>query len=211
MTDEYLNYVDELPWDNPPDEVVWMFVRYLGRYAEGLMAPNGPGLTPDDKSRVKRALKILSRKVNKFIKSFLDPNRLKDPSEAARGYEMLRDMFEAVFTIAAPMAIAEGIGDAIEKENARKTRAKLSEMGRKSGEKRRKTRPWVPHAEELAKQSRRQHPEYSQDDLASDVWSGWKLKIPEAPGPGTLKKHISAMIKAGTLPPRNKKRSGSRK
>lgn len=206
MTDEYLDYVDELPWDNPPDEVAWMFVLYLRRYAEDLMAPNGPGLTPDDKARVKRALKVLSRTVNKFIKSFLDPNRLKDPSEAARGYEMLRDMFEAVFTIAAPTAIMEGLGDLHEKEQARKVHEKLSEMGKASGISRRKMRKWVKPVENLAKKMLEKNPTLSASQLAEKIIAARaQNKLPsDTPGYDTILTHIRKMNRqienASTIP-----------
>jgi hypothetical protein len=217
MTDEYLDYVDELPWDNPPDEVVWMFVRYLRRYAEDLMAPNGPGLTPDDKARVKRALKILSRKVNKFIKSFLDPNRLENPSEAARGCEMLHDMFEAVFTIAAPTSIMEGLSDFYEKEQARKTREKLSEMGKQSGIKRREERKWVKPVENSVKGMLAKNPALSAPQLAEKIAvmrSNNELPS-DTPDYERIKEHIRKMevykpklCRPRPLPPRIDGRTG---
>ena len=74
--------------------------------------------------------------------------------------------------------------------------------GKASGESRRKNRPWVKHAEELAKAGRVENREISQDDLAAEIIAAWKMETPRSPGPGTLKKHISEMEHKGDLPRR---------
>jgi hypothetical protein len=71
--------------------------------------------------------------------------------------------------------------------------------GKASGEARRKNRPWVKHAEELARAGRTANPKISQDNLAADIIASWKLRKPKSPGVGTLKSHISEMERKGEL------------
>ena len=60
---------------------------------------------------------------------------------------------------------------------------------------------WQPHAKELACEARRLKPSASQDAVVAEIEFGWKLDTP-APGHRTLKPYVSALEKAGELPPR---------
>jgi hypothetical protein len=81
--------------------------------------------------------------------------------------------------------------------------------GKKSAEKRREKREkWVPHARELAKEAYLRNPAASNDDIASEIESSWKLGDVDCPGHGTLWVFVSDLRKSGDLPQR---RPSSRK
>jgi hypothetical protein len=61
---------------------------------------------------------------------------------------------------------------------------------------------WEPIAKEEAKKFRAKNPSASQDDVATEIASGWKDD--RAPGHVTLKGLISRMEKAGELPKRQR-------
>jgi hypothetical protein len=85
------------------------------------------------------------------------------------------------------------------------TQVSQSERGKRSGQIRRENRPWIEHAENLAKATREQHPVYSQDDVATEIAAGWKLQRTKCPCHSTLKQFISALEKEGKLPKRSTK------
>ncbi len=90
---------------------------------------------------------------------------------------------------------------AIEKAAKKKI---ASANGKRSGDKRRKkaAATWEPHAEELALQARCNNPGASQEAIADEIISGWKLTSCEPPGHRTSVRFVSALIKVGKLPPR---------
>jgi hypothetical protein len=87
--------------------------------------------------------------------------------------------------------------------------------GVKSGEARRRkaASTWEPHARELAKEIRKQQPNLSQDNLATEIAFQWKDRDHHEPGHKTIKNLISKMEEDGDLPtqrkPKNRKRTPS--
>jgi hypothetical protein len=86
-----------------------------------------------------------------------------------------------------------------------KESAKQSARGKRSGIVRRENRKWVKHAEELAKEIRKENPRLSQEDVATDIEARWKLDKIKCKGHPTLVKHIREMEKSGALPRRRVK------
>jgi hypothetical protein len=77
--------------------------------------------------------------------------------------------------------------------------------GKESGKTRRKeNRPWVPHATELAKVICAKHPDYSNEKVALEIVSLWRLEEPSPPGARTLATFVSELRKAKKLPKRAK-------
>ncbi len=83
--------------------------------------------------------------------------------------------------------------------------AKQSARGKRSGIVRRENRKWVKHAEELAKEIRKENPRLSQADVATEIEARWKLDKIKCKGHPTLVKHIREMEKFGALPRRRVK------
>ena len=71
--------------------------------------------------------------------------------------------------------------------------------GKKSGEVRRESRPWVPHAEELALAV---DPNLSNEAIATEINGGWKRQDVDPPGIRTLAQFIAELRTAGKLPQR---------
>jgi hypothetical protein len=94
----------------------------------------------------------------------------------------------------------------LEEAEKRKRRA-MSEGGRKGGKKsgkaRRENRPWAPHATDLAQAICAKLPDPSDETVAVEIVSRWKLETPP-PGVRTLATFVSELRKAGTLPKRAK-------
>ncbi len=78
--------------------------------------------------------------------------------------------------------------------------------GVKTGEKRRKEREqgWEPIARKLIGETRKAHPDFSQDEIADDIIGAWKHEDPKAPGHRSLTNLVGAMEKAGDLPKRRR-------
>jgi hypothetical protein len=76
--------------------------------------------------------------------------------------------------------------------------------GYRSGEARRRKaqETWHPHALELARHSRDQNAQGSQDAVVADIQAGWKLEVPTCPGTKTLKVFVSGKERSGALPRR---------
>ena len=72
--------------------------------------------------------------------------------------------------------------------------------GKKSGEVRRESRPWVPHAEELALAVA---PNLSNEAIATEISGGWKRHDVDPPGIRTLQRFV-AKLRGGKIPPRAK-------
>ena len=83
-----------------------------------------------------------------------------------------------------------------------KESAKQSARGKRSGIVRRENRKWVKHAEELAKEIRKEHPRLSQADVATEIEARWKLNKIKCRGHPTLVIHIREMENSGALPRR---------
>jgi hypothetical protein len=76
--------------------------------------------------------------------------------------------------------------------------------GKNSGKaRRRENKPWVPHASDLAKVICDKLPKASNEDVAVEIVSRWKLETPP-PGVRTLAAFVSELRKAGILPKRAK-------
>ena len=71
--------------------------------------------------------------------------------------------------------------------------------GKKSGEVRRKSRPWVPHAEELALAV---DPNLSNEAIATEISGDWKRHDVDPPGIRTLTPFIAGLRTGGKLPQR---------
>ena len=83
--------------------------------------------------------------------------------------------------------------------------AKQSARGKKSEIVRRENRKWVKHAEELAKEIRKENPRLSQADVATEIEARWKLDEIKCKSHPTLVIHIREMEKSDALPRRRVK------
>ena len=72
--------------------------------------------------------------------------------------------------------------------------------GKRSGEVRRKSRRWVPHAEEIALTI---DPNLSNEDIANAITDRWKRADVNYPGDRTLVRFVAQLRAAGTLPPQS--------
>jgi hypothetical protein len=71
--------------------------------------------------------------------------------------------------------------------------------GKKSGEVRRESRPWVPHAEKLALAV---DPNLSNEAIATEISGGWKRPDVDPPGIRTLMRFVAKLRSGAILPPR---------
>jgi hypothetical protein len=93
--------------------------------------------------------------------------------------------------------------DEVEKLRAG-ARAEFSRLGgKKSGEARKKGRPWTPHAEKLALEAHSANPNASDETLATEVAASWKLKS-QYPSHRTLTQFMSELRKSEILPQRSR-------
>jgi hypothetical protein len=90
-------------------------------------------------------------------------------------------------------------------EEIAKQSTKQSARGKRSGTVRRENRQWVKHAEELAKEIRKERPRLSQADVATEIEARWKLNKIKCPSHPTLVTHIREMEKTSDLPRRRVK------
>ena len=75
--------------------------------------------------------------------------------------------------------------------------------GKKSGKVRaRENKPWAPHATELAQVIYSELPDPSDEDVALEIKTRWKLERPVPPGVRTLMRFVSELPKPGKLPKR---------
>jgi hypothetical protein len=79
--------------------------------------------------------------------------------------------------------------------------------GKRSGEVRRKSRRWVPHAEEIALTI---DPNLSNEDIANAITDRWKRADVNYPGDRTLVRFVAQLRAAGTLPPREPRPKASK-
>jgi hypothetical protein len=94
----------------------------------------------------------------------------------------------------------------LEEAERRKLRA-MSEGGHKGGTKSGKTRsrenkPWAPHATELAQNIYSELPDASDEDVAVEIKTRWKLEDPLPPTMRTLERFMPDLREAGKLPKR---------
>jgi hypothetical protein len=113
---------------------------------------------------------------------------------------------ESTFTLALATQEMEMIARLGLKEAEKRRRRAMSEGGRKggknSGKTRKENRPWVPHATELEKVIRTTFPDASDETVAVEIVTRWKLETPLPPTVRTLEKFVSEFRKPGTLPKR---------
>jgi hypothetical protein len=156
-------------------------------------------LTTEDRKVLERAHKRLREQFEELVKWFVDPVRETNLPPPGYGYGRLWELMSAAFMIGSKGTVSDS-------GRAYFTPAIISELqrdkGRKSGEKRRSTRAWTTHAEQLAKQIRLESSNLSQDDVATEIEARWKLDTIRAPGHPTLKRYVGELIKLGKLPPR---------
>jgi len=90
-----------------------------------------------------------------------------------------------------------------------KSREGAKTAGQKSRESRRiiPDTTWKPRALELAMLARERNPVLSQQDVATEIAMGWKLKIP-TPGHSTLKAFIANLERTGKLSRATKSKRG---
>jgi hypothetical protein len=96
----------------------------------------------------------------------------------------------------------------LEEAEKRKRRA-MSDGGRDGGTnsgkaRARENKPWAPHATELARAIYSELPNASNEKVAVEIVSGWKLETPLPPTVRTLEKFVSELRKARKLPKRAK-------
>jgi hypothetical protein len=94
----------------------------------------------------------------------------------------------------------------LEEAERRKLRA-MSEGGQKGGIKSGKTRgrenkPWAPHATELARVIYSELPDPSDEDVAVEIKTRWKLEDLPPPSVRTLARFMPELRPAGKLPKR---------
>jgi hypothetical protein len=77
--------------------------------------------------------------------------------------------------------------------------------GKKSGESRRASRKWVPHATMLARAVCSRDPAASNEDIAVAIADEWKLHDVDYPGPKTLSRFVSELRANGQLPQKSGK------
>jgi hypothetical protein len=90
----------------------------------------------------------------------------------------------------------------IQKMHERWFATKQQLSGKRSGESRRRNRHWVTHAAKLAKEIRAKDPSSSQDDVASEITFGWKIREIKVPGHRQLVRLISELERSEELPTR---------
>jgi hypothetical protein len=78
--------------------------------------------------------------------------------------------------------------------------------GKKSGESRRASRKWVPHATMLAQAVCSREPAASNEDIAVAIADEWKLHDVDYPGPKTLSRFVSEQRASRQLPKKSGKR-----
>jgi hypothetical protein len=96
----------------------------------------------------------------------------------------------------------------LEEAEKRKRRA-MSEGGRKGGKKSGQTRsrenkPWYAHATELAQVYYSEFPDASDENIAVEIVSRWKLEETLPPGVRTLETFVADLRRDGKLPKRAK-------
>jgi hypothetical protein len=130
-------------------------------------------------------------------------------------------MRSEIFSVTAPISAAAGgairfasvvqkmtlIASLGPKEAERRKRRALSEGGRRGGKKSGKVRgrenkPWAPHATELAQAIYSELPDPSDEDLAVEIKTRWKLEDPLPPTVRTLERFMPELREAGKLPKR---------
>ena len=130
-------------------------------------------------------------------------------------------MRSEIFSIAAPVsAVAQGairLASVVQKvemiarlgleEAERRKRRAMSVGGQKGGKKSGKTRsrenkPWAPHATELAQVIYSELPDPSDENIAVEIKTRWKLEDPFPPTVRTLERFMPELREAGKLPKR---------
>jgi hypothetical protein len=114
---------------------------------------------------------------------------------------------ESAFTLALVTQEMETIARLGLKEAEKRKRRAMSEGGRRggknSGKTRKENRPWVPHATELEKVIRVEFPDASDETVAVEIVTRWKLEA-RPPGVRWVSKFVSKLREARTLPKRTK-------
>jgi hypothetical protein len=159
-----------------------------------------------------------------FIHSLKEARARSDLTEAQRlkimeleaEFVMHSDIFSATAPISAVAQGAIRLASAaqememiarlgLEEAEKRKRRA-MSEGGKKGGEKsgkvRRENRPWAPHATELARVIYSEPSDPSDEEVAVEIKTRWKLEHVRPPGVRTLMRFIGELRQAGKLPKR---------
>jgi hypothetical protein len=190
MKNEHIDYsaarddaVRYLEWirDNLPTR--GLFEEYGDRY---------------DESRAALA-KELVYAFEQLAERFIEPHAVIDQAIADHGYGMLRALMACTLNLGDWARIKEYMEQ--ERYKASTHRHKQSERGQRSGEARRANRRWVVHAEELAKQIRKENPYLKPPGIAAEINVRWKLADRDPPSYETLVGHIRGMIKIGALAP----------
>ena len=191
-----------------PVEWFWRYMEELENNVENLLDPEvSTLLTNAEKEHLERVLTNAREAV-----ANLKPNG-EDQGKVRLTYEMFREKLHSVLTLGAVgvarQAAKKILAPPIRRDDGRRGVAKSLRSRRE----REKAHPGVIHAEELAKEIRNEHRDWSQDRVASEIEGRWKLKKPnEAPTHETLIKRIRKMEKVGVLPRRQAAQpAGSRK
>ncbi len=191
-----------------PVEWFWTFLEEVEDKVGTLLEPSVPTrLTNTEKKHLERLLTDARQAISNLKPSGEDQGKVR------LTYESFRENMHSVLTLGAVgvarQAAKKILAPPIRRDDGRRGVAKSLRSRRE----REKAHPGVIHAEELAKEIRNEHRDWSQDRVASEIEGRWKLKKPnEAPTHETLIKRIRKMEKAGVLPRRQAAQpAGSRK
>jgi hypothetical protein len=117
------------------------------------------------------------------------------------------DVAERAFKLALVVQELEMIARLGLEEAERRKRRAMSVGGQKGGKKSGKTRsrenkPWAPHATELAQVIYSELPDPSDENIAVEIKTRWKLEDPLPPTVRTLERFMPELREAGKLPKR---------
>jgi hypothetical protein len=79
-----------------------------------------------------------------------------------------------------------------------------SALGKRSGEARRKNRPWAQHAEKLARDAYSNHPTRSNEKIADYISDSWKLADVQCPSHRTLASFVAELKEDHRIPQRER-------
>jgi hypothetical protein len=168
------------------------------------------GMKDERREALAAASQSISDAFETLAVGFIEPHAATNKAMAKFGYGLLYKLIVSSFGAGSGSLTAGHERLKLLKEM--RHRLKQKENGWLSGKNRRENRPWVPHAEELAQQIRKENASASQSTIADEILSGWKLEEIQPPSHETLKDHISkTMIAGGGLAPRAKRTPSSKK
>lgn len=183
------------------EEATHYFINIIDKIATQALtaSPGRDHLCDSEYAELKKAQENLKPIFDEFTKRYID--NLRESGEHHFAYQFLLCLVRSVFEIGSSCIMTESAKSFFAPEISAEARTAVATGGGKaSGESRNKKAEdtWRTHALELARSARSREPGWSQEDIASDVISSWKL--PETcPGHSSIKAFISKKIKSGEL------------